>query len=116
MSAPNRFPAIRDSVFRIRNHEYTTGMVSAENLATLIEKEISDADSQIEGVSEIASKYIIKCVKAKDRITELKAENERLQKAIIDIATLAIKHPFFVSDGNKLRTLAEELIKEYGAK
>ena len=52
--------------------------------------------------------------RAVKELADLRKENDQLRKAVIDMARLATKHPFFVSDGTKLREMAEDIIKEYG--
>ena len=37
---PDKYTAIEDAIYRIRNHEHTFGAMSAENLASLMEKEL----------------------------------------------------------------------------
>jgi phage shock protein A len=81
--------AIQDAIYRIRNHEYTTGMVSAENLATLMEQELSALRSEIERLQKENAVYKTRVKALRDKIDPLRADNmdlqvknERLQKAV----------------------------------
>ena len=56
---PDKYTAIEDAIYRIRNHEHTFGAMSAENLASLMEKEL---------------------LALRARIAELEAENGVLRK------------------------------------
>ena len=44
---PDKYTAIEDAIYRIRNHEHTFGSMSAENLASLMEKELADLRTRI---------------------------------------------------------------------
>ena len=65
---PDKYTAIEDAIYRIRNHEHTFGAMSAENLASLMEKEL---------------------LALRTRIAELEAENNLLKDLLseLDITT-----------------------------